>query len=87
MNIRESVNINVVLRWIMGADKTRSTLGQPTELEVRSALEDLAAQAHKCLSAGYTPEDVRRLWPDRSVRDVRGTATSKPSKKKGARKK
>lgn len=62
MNKTEAIHTNVVLDWLIGA--------REFDQQVRISLRELAARSNKALSAGTTPAQVDRAFPEGTAATV-----------------
>jgi hypothetical protein len=60
MTVTQANHVNVLCNFLLGPLNAYER--RVTEGEVREALAELAAQANKCLSAGWMADDVRNRW-------------------------
>lgn len=74
MTIGEASAVNTLASWILGTTNVKGP--SPSNEQCIDALLYLTERANKALGAGWSPEMIRREWPDRRGDDEGVTAAS-----------
>lgn len=62
MNVGESCDLNVLLRYLLGDSGPNTAFPTPTGVEACEAAARLADKASNALMAGFNGDKVRALW-------------------------